>query len=111
MPPQVWADACWPPRSRSPPSFLFVIFGGPRFDRLRANLRVQAFLTGAGPAVIGAIAGSAVPLAMALQHAWRFAVLATAALWLLAARRGVVSALLGAGALGVAAALAGWPMT
>ncbi|MFF0133269.1 chromate efflux transporter [Streptomyces mirabilis] len=90
------------------PSFLFVIFGGPRFDRLRANARVQAFLTGAGPAVTGAIAGSAIPLALALQHAWQFAVLAAAAVWLLAARRGVVSALLGAGVLGVAAAMAGW---
>jgi chromate transporter len=92
------------------PSFLFVIFGGPRFDRLRANARVQAFLTGAGPAVTGAIAGSATPLALALQHAWQFAVLAAAAVWLLAARRGVVSALLGAGVLGVAAAMAGWPV-
>jgi chromate transporter len=92
------------------PSFLFVIFGGPRFDRLRANARVQAFLTGAGPAVTGAIAGSAIPLALALQHAWQFAVLAAAAVWLLAARRGVVSALLGAGVLGVAAAMAGWPV-
>jgi chromate transporter len=93
------------------PSFLFVILGGPRFDRLRADPRVQAFLTGAGPAVIGAIAGSAIPLALALQHAWQFGVLAGAAIWLLAARRGVVSALLGAGALGVVAALVGWSVT
>jgi chromate transporter len=93
------------------PSFLFVILGGPRFDRLRASPRVQAFLTGAGPAVIGAIAGSAIPLAMALQHAWQFAVLTAAALWLLAARRGVVSALVGAGVLGVAAAMAGWTVS
>ena len=93
------------------PSFLFVILGGPRFDRLRANPRVQAFLTGAGPAVIGAIAGSAIPLALALQHPWQFGVLAAAAIWLLAARCGVVSALLGSGVLGVVAALAGWPVT
>jgi chromate transporter len=93
------------------PSFLFVIVGGPRFDRLRANQGVQAFFTGAGPAVIGAIAGSAIPLALALQHAWQFAVLAAAAVWLLAARRGVVSALLGAGVLGIAAVLAGWPVS
>ncbi|MDH6132260.1 chromate transporter [Kitasatospora sp. MAA4] len=92
------------------PSFLFVIFGGPRFDRLRADQRVQAFLTGAGPAVIGAIAGSSIPLALALQHAWQLGVLAAAAVWLLAARRGVVSALLGAGLLGAVAALAGWPV-
>jgi len=93
------------------PSFLFVIVGGPRFDRLRANERVQAFFTGAGPAVIGAIAGSAIPLALALQHAWQFAVLAAAAVWLLAARRGVVSALLGAGVLGATVVLAGWPVS
>ncbi|MFE0465284.1 chromate transporter, partial [Kitasatospora sp. NPDC058965] len=89
------------------PSFLFVILGGPRFDAIRASARVQGFFTGAGPAVIGAIAGSAIPLALALQHGWQYAVLAAAALWLLAAKRGVVSALLGAGALGVLVALAG----
>ncbi|MFC4506212.1 MULTISPECIES: chromate efflux transporter [Streptomyces] len=93
------------------PSFLFVIVGGPRFDRLRANDRVQAFFTGAGPAVIGAIAGSAIPLALALQHAWQYGVLAAAAVWLLAARRGVVSALLGAGVLGAIVVLAGWPVS
>ncbi|HEX4705505.1 MAG TPA: chromate transporter [Pseudonocardiaceae bacterium] len=92
------------------PSFLFVLVGGSRFDRLRADTRVQAFLTGAGPAVIGAIAGSAVPLSLALRHLWQFGVLAAAAVWLLAARRGVVGTLLGAGVLGAAAALAGWPV-
>ncbi len=93
------------------PSFLFVILGGPRFDRLRAHEGVQAFFTGAGPAVIGAITGSAIPLATALQHPWQYGVLAAAGLWLLAARRGVVSALLGAAALGIAAATAGWPVS
>ncbi|MFD9865505.1 chromate efflux transporter [Streptomyces alboflavus] len=91
------------------PSFLFVVIGGPRFDRIRAHAGVQAFFTGAGPAVIGAIMGSALPLALALQHLWQYGVLAGAAVWLLVARRGVVSALLTAGALGVAAALVGWP--
>jgi chromate transporter len=89
------------------PSFLFVILGGRHFDQLRANHQIQAFLTGAGPAVIGAILGSAIPLAAALHHGWQLAVLTAAAVWLLAARRGVVSALLGAGALGILAALAG----
>ncbi|MEC3914659.1 chromate transporter [Nocardia sp. CDC160] len=92
------------------PSFGFVLVGARHFDRLRADGRVQAFFTGAGPAVIGAIAGSAIPLALALQHLWQFAVLAAAAVWLLAARRGTVSALLGAGALGVGAALVGLPI-
>ena len=92
------------------PSFLFVILGGPGFDRLRADTTVQAFFTGAGAAVIGAITGSSIPLALALQHLWQYGVLAAAALWLLVARRGPVSALLGAGALGIAAALIGLPV-
>ena len=93
------------------PSFLFVILGAPRFDRLRADTRVQAFFTGAGPAVIGAITGSAIPLALALQHLWQYGVLTAAAVWLLAVRRGVVGTLLGAGALGITAALIGWPVS
>jgi chromate transporter len=91
------------------PSFLFVIVGARSFDGLRANERAQAFFTGAGPAVTGAIAGSSIPLALALQHAWQYAVLAAAAVWLLAAHRSVVIALLAAGGLGVVAA--GWSVT
>jgi chromate transporter len=87
------------------PSFLFVVVGGRHFQRLRANRTVQSFLDGAGPAAIGAIAGSAIPLGLALGHLWQVAVLAIAALWLLALRRGVVGALLGAAVLGVGAAL------
>ncbi|MET8702659.1 chromate efflux transporter [Kitasatospora sp. NPDC004723] len=93
------------------PSFLLVILGGRYFDRLRADARVQDFLTGAGPAVIGAIAGSALPLAAALGPGWQWAVLAGALLWLVAARRGVVLALLAAGAAGVIAAAAGLPLS
>jgi chromate transporter len=89
------------------PSFAFVLAGGSRFDRLRGNARVQAFLTGAGPAAIGAIAGATIPLGLGLSHLWQLAVLALAAAWLLALRRGVVTAIAGAGALGVIAALAG----
>jgi chromate transporter len=51
-----------------------------------------------------------VPLALALQHPWQYGVLAVAAVWLLIARQGVVSALLGAGVLGVGAALLGLPV-
>ena len=87
--------------------FAFVLLGARHFEALRHNAGVQAFLTGAGPAVIGAIAGSAAPLALALGHGWQYAVLPAAALWLLAARRGVVSALLLSAACGVALALAG----
>jgi chromate transporter len=92
------------------PSFLFVTFGGRRFDRLRANQRVQWFLTGAGPAVIGAIAGSAVPLGLTLQHLWQVPVLAGALLWLFVVRGGVVSGLLIAGSAGVVLALSGVPV-
>jgi chromate transporter len=92
------------------PSFLFVLLGARRFDDLRANPDVRAFLDGAGPAAIGAILGSAVVLAAALTEAWQFAVLAGAAVLLLVARRGVVLTLLLAAATGVVVALAGGPL-
>ena len=92
------------------PSFVFVLGGARHFDRLRANRTVQAFLAGAGPAAIGAIGGSAVVLGWSLTHLWQVPVLALAALWLLALRRGVVSALIGAACLGVIAAALGWPV-
>jgi len=90
------------------PSFLFILFGAPHFGSLRASATVQGFLDGAGPAAIGGIAGASVPLGLALGHAWQVAVLALAAVWLLVARRGVVSALSGAAGLGVLAVLLRW---
>ena len=93
------------------PSFVFILLGGPRFERIRANHRVEAFLTGAAPAVIGAIAGSAIPLGLELTHLWQIAVLAAALAWLFVVRRGgVVSGLLAAGAVGVVVALANVPV-
>jgi chromate transporter len=92
------------------PSFVFVLAGGPRFDQIRANRSIQAFLTGAGPAVVGAIAGSAIPLGLSLQQRWQIPVLVGAVLWLFTARRSVVSGLLVAGVVGVALALAGVPI-
>jgi chromate transporter len=89
------------------PSFAFVLAGGDRFDRIRANLNAKAFLDGAGPAAIGAILGSAIPLARALSETWQYGVLAAAAALLLLLRRGVVTTLLLAGAVGVVVALAG----
>jgi len=91
------------------PSFAFVLAGGPRFGQLRRNAAVQAFLTGAGPAAIGAIAGATIPLALGLAHLWQLGVLALAAGWLVVLRRGVVTAIVGAAALGVIAVLAGAP--
>lgn len=92
------------------PSFSFILLGAERFDRLRSDLRARAFLDGAGPAAIGAILGSAIPLALALEEPWQLAVLGLAAVALLPARRGVVVTLLGAAAAGVAIALAGGPL-
>src|SRR5439155_886228 len=92
------------------PSFLFILFGAGHFARLRANRRVRAFLDGAGPAAIGAILGSAGPLALDLAQPWQYAVLAGAAVLLLVLRRGVVLTLLCAGAVGAAVALAGGPV-
>ena len=91
------------------PSFCFIIAGAPHFDRLRADTRIQAFLTGAGAAVIGAIAGSAIPLGRELAHLWQVGLLGLAALWLLGLRRGVVPALLASGVVGVIAVMAGAP--
>jgi chromate transporter len=92
------------------PSFCFVLLGGSHFGRLRANISVQAFLTGAGAAAIGAIAGSAIPLALALANWWQFGVLAAVAVWLLVLRRNVVVGIVAAGTAGVAAALVGLPI-
>jgi len=92
------------------PSFAFILIGAGRFDRLRADRRARAFLDGAGPAAIGAILGSAVPLAEALIETWQFVILGAAGVALLGLRRGVVTTLLAAGATGVVVALAGGPV-
>jgi chromate transporter len=89
------------------PSFSFILLGANRFDRLRRSEGVAAFLGGAGPAAIGAILGSSIPLALALGEAWQFALLAAAVVALFALRRGVVVTLVAAGAVGAALALAG----
>jgi chromate transporter len=92
------------------PSFCFVPVGAPHFDRLRANQRIQTFLIGAGASVIGAIAGSAIPLGREVAHLWQLGLLGLAAIWLFGVRRGVVPALVGAGVLGVIAVMAGAPV-
>jgi chromate transporter len=76
------------------PSFVFVLLGAPHLNRLRANATVRAFLAGAAPAAIGAIAGSAISLGLELQRMWQVVVLGAAVIWLVVARRGVVSGLL-----------------
>lgn len=89
------------------PSFIFIIAGGRHFDRIRRNMAIQAFLTGAGACVLGAIIGSAVPLGLALGSVWQLGILAGALAWLLLFRRGVVSAILISAALGVSPVLLG----
>ena len=83
------------------PSFLFVLLGGDRFDRLRSNTAATAFLGGAGPAAVGAILGVAVPLTRALCSATGSTPCLPARQSLLfVLRRGVVLTLLLAGAVG-----------
>ena len=89
------------------PSFLFVLGGASRFDRVRANATVRSFFAGAGPAVIGAIAGSAIPLGLALRFTWQIPILAGALVWLFVARRGVVSIFVLAAITGTLLALSG----
>ncbi|MDO8213804.1 chromate efflux transporter [Conexibacter sp. CPCC 206217] len=93
------------------PSFSFILLGADRFDRLRTQPDARAFLDGAGPAAIGAIVGSAIPLALGLSQTWQIAVLAGGALLLFVARRGTVTTLLSAGAVGAIVALAGGPLS
>ena len=80
------------------PSFLVVILGGRRFDALRSSPRARAFLDGAGPAAIGAIAGAAVPLANGITEVWMVAVAIVAAAALLLRRAPIVVLLAGAAA-------------
>jgi chromate transporter len=92
------------------PSFWFVALGADRFDRLRTNPRPRAFLDGAGPAAIGAIIGSSVPLALALGETWQWLLLVAAAVALFVLRLGVVWTILAAGAAGALAAGLGAPL-
>ncbi|MGA2209435.1 MAG: chromate efflux transporter [Acidimicrobiales bacterium] len=89
------------------PSFVFVLFGGRHFDRLRTNTAVKSFLSGAGPSVVGAIAGSAIPLGLAFAHLWQIPVLAGALTWVFPGRRSIVSCLVIAAVIGMIVAMAG----
>jgi chromate transporter len=92
------------------PSFGFILVGGNRFDRLRANITAQTFLAGAGPAAIGAILGSAIPLTRPITQTWQLVVLLGAGVVLFALRRGVVTTLIAAAAVGAAVAALGGPL-
>jgi chromate transporter len=92
------------------PSFLFVLGGADRFAALLRDPRARAFIDGAAPAALGAILGSSIPLAAALQETWQVVLLGVAAIALLTRRLGVVATLVSAGAVGVVAALSGAPL-
>lgn len=92
------------------PSFAFILAGGNGFDRLRSQPQARVFLRGAGPAAIGAILGSAIPLARALAEPWQAALLVAAAFILFLWRRGVVFTLLASAVAGVVVGLAGGPL-
>jgi chromate transporter len=92
------------------PSFIFILGGGRHFDALRENQGVQAFLSGAGPAAIGAIAGSSIRLGLAISHVWQLAILGFALIWVVVLRRGVVPTLVVVGVLGALAGLVGLPV-
>jgi len=91
------------------PSFVFVLAGGRHFDRVRTNARAQAFLAGAGPSAIGAILGSAVPLALALGAWWQVVVLAAGSIALLR-QWSVVLVLVAAATIGLALVAVGAPI-
>ncbi len=92
------------------PSFALIVAGARHFGALRTNRFAQAFLGGAGPAAIGAIAGASIPLALAIAHVWQVAVLAGALVLIVGLRRSVVLTLVGAGLLGAVGALLGLPV-
>lgn len=91
------------------PSFLFILLGAKHFDRIRGNGYVRAFLDGAGPAAVGAILGSAVPLAMSISQTWQYVVLAVAVVAVFSRVNVVITLLLAAGA-GVLATAFGLPL-
>jgi chromate transporter len=92
------------------PSFVLILLGAHRFDRIRTDPHARAFLDGAGPAAIGAILGSAITLARALSVPWQFALLPAAAGLLLLLRRGVVMTLLAGALAGAVIVLIGGPL-
>ncbi len=92
------------------PSFAFILLGARHFEGLRSDARARAFLDGAGPAAIGAILGSAIPLALTLTEGWQVAVLGAAALALFGLRRSVALTILLAALAGSIVVFAGGPV-
>ena len=92
------------------PSFAFILGGARHFSALRSNRGAQAFLRGAGPAAVGAIAGAAIPLGLALSQTWQVVILVGAFTAIVGLRRSVVLTLVGAGVVGAIGAALGLPL-
>lgn len=89
------------------PSFVLVLVLFGHFERLRDAPAARAFLDGAGPAAIGAIAGAGVTLLHGVHAWWQWILLAAAAIALLIGRIGVVPVLAVAALAGLAAGVGG----
>jgi chromate transporter len=89
------------------PSIVFIGCYGQHFARVRESRKAQAVLLGSGPAALGAILGSSVPLAAALHEPWQWALLLLAAAVLLSGRVALVPTLAACAALGIACGAAG----
>ncbi|WP_036477941.1 chromate efflux transporter [Myxosarcina sp. GI1] len=61
------------------PSFLFIMLAAPLLQKLRQNPQVRNFLKGVTPAVLGAIAAAAIPLAQTalIQERLSYSIIAT----------------------------------
>jgi chromate transporter len=92
------------------PSLAFILGGARHFGALRTNQTAQSFLSGAGPAAIGAIAGAAIPLALAISHVWQVVILVGAFVVIVGLRRSVVLTLVAAGVIGAVGAALGLPV-
>lgn len=89
------------------PSFVLVLALFRQFERLRDAPSARAFLDGAGPAAIGAIAGAGVTLLDGVHAWWQWVVLAAAAIALLIGRVGVVAVLVAAALVGFVVGVGG----
>lgn len=92
------------------PSVIAIIAAGRHFEVVRQSAGAQAFLRGGGPAALGAILGSAVPLAMGLGEVWQWAVLAVAAPALVSGRANLLVVIAAAALAGLVALAAGAPI-
>ena len=106
--------AGWSPRRffvAFTPSFTFVLLGALQVrDGLPPTTHAHTLYNGAGPAAIGAILGSAVPLGRALGQPWQLVILVGAAALLFLLHRSAVITLLLAAAAGILVVALGAPL-